>query len=270
MQRLKFYCLCCLTVLSSFPVLADQPPRDPEASDFEAAKQKFKQGDFTGAATLLSSCTQANEKNNPLAHYYLGNALLRLHRTAEARKAFQNCLSRNPDEKTKEYCYQAMGLRTGTSTSGGGTAAGTASATATTSGPATASSAPNIEIKGLPKVSGNFYPDHPSSKDQPVTQSVLLKLKEHPGDSRFKAALMVTEAKAQVAHEKNKMEQAKKLIDDQFRVQRRQGELDDAYKKRVQEAEAQKTAYMKPYVDFFEKSKEILSAWETEYKNAPP
>lgn len=268
MQRLKLYCLACLAVVCTLPALADQARKEPRASDYEIGKQKFNQGDFAGSATLLSFCTQANEKNNPLAHYYLGNALLRLHRTTEARKAFQTCLSLNPDEKTKGYCYQAMGLRSGSSATGASATGGSANVGATT-GPAVAPSAPKIEIKGLPEVSANFYPDFPSS-DQPVTLSVLQKLKDHPGDKRFKANLMVTEAKRQVAHEKNKMEQAQKLVDAQFRVQRNLGELDDSYKKRLQETEVQKAAYMKPYVDIFVKSKEILFAWESEYSALSP
>lgn len=78
------------------------------SAEFSQGVALFNAHNYKAAVETLRTSVSRAESANPLAHYYLGNALMQLHYFQQAKVEFEKCLALNPDAKLAEFCQTAL------------------------------------------------------------------------------------------------------------------------------------------------------------------
>lgn len=95
------FCLACQIAVGAW---AENSP----GNDVTRAIELYKKGDMQGCSDLLRQATSGSARNNALAHYYLANALVAIHRAAEARAHYEAVYKLAPSGSLHELAKRGI------------------------------------------------------------------------------------------------------------------------------------------------------------------
>lgn len=82
---------------------------DSVSVDLNKAYSHYHNGNTRAAVTILTEAVKEKHKKNARAHYYLGNAWMKLGNAAYARHYYKRTLELEPGEPLAGYCRAALG-----------------------------------------------------------------------------------------------------------------------------------------------------------------
>ena len=102
-----------------------------EAADLELTRgyKHYHNGDYKSSVSILTGAVKDKHKDNAQAHYYLGNAWMKLGNSAYARHYYKRALNLKPGEPLAGYLRRALGHKDESATKAecsGSTKSGTA------------------------------------------------------------------------------------------------------------------------------------------------